>query len=136
MPHSTGFILSANALFAPLDDEEFGPEGHLETLQDVVDIDEGAERLGLYAVLSPAEGVLLRGFLAAVPGAMHAAVVGAVRSALSRGLRTQFTWQPGYDHELRLWEVSEETEAGWEGLVNVFLITPHPPEATPEPVLS
>ncbi len=128
MPHMTGFILSANALLAPLEVERSDSDRLLETVADVADIDGGAEALGLYAVLSSDEGELLRAFLSSIPGAMHAAVVGAVRSALSRGLRTQFTWKPGYDHELRLWEVSDETETGWEGLVNVFLITPHPPE--------
>lgn len=128
MPHSTGFILSANALFAPLDEEEFNPGGHLETLQDAADIDEGADALGLYAVLPPTDGDLLRGFLAAVPASLHAAVLGALRSALSRGLRTQFTWQPGYDAQVRVWEVSDDTGSGWEGMVNVFLTTPHPPE--------
>jgi hypothetical protein len=133
MPHSTGFILSANAIFAPLDDEAFDPGGHLDTLGDATGIDDGAEALGLFEVLPPTDGALLRGFLADVPASMHAAVLGALRSALSRGLRTQFTWQPGYDHELRVWEVSDETPTGWDGMVNVFLTTPHPPEA---PVLS
>jgi hypothetical protein len=128
MPHSTGFILSANALFAPLDEGSFDPGGHLDTIGDAVDIDAGAAALGLYEVLPPTDADLLRGFLAAVPASLHAAVLGALRSALSRGLRTQFTWQPGYDHELRIWEVSDETATGWDGLVNVFLTTPHPPE--------
>lgn len=129
MPHSTGFILSANALFAPLDQDAFEHGGLLETIGDAADIDGGAQALGLYDVLPPADGELLRGFLADIPASMHGAVLGALRSALSRGLRTQFTWQPGYDHELRVWEVSDETDSGWEGLVNVFLTTPHPPEA-------
>lgn len=128
MPHSTGFILSANALFAPLDEGDLDAAAHLETLQDATDIDAGAEALGLYEVLPPADGALLRGFLADVPASLHGAVLGALRSALSRGLRTQFTWQPGYDHELRVWEVSDETATGWDGMVNVFLTTPHPPE--------
>lgn len=128
MPHSTGFILSANALFAPLDGDGLAADSHLGALGDATDIDAGAQALGLFDVLPAADAELLRGFLAAVPASLHAAVLGALRSALGRGLRTQFTWQPGYDAEVRVWEVSDETDAGWDGLVNVFLTTPHPPE--------
>lgn len=133
MPHSDPFILGANALFAPANDESFDPGGHLDTLHGATDIDHGAELLGIYDVLPADQAALLRDFLAAIPPSLHAAVLGALRSALSRGLRTQFTWQPGYDTEVRVWEVSDQTEVGWRGMVNVFLTTPHPPEA---PVLS
>ncbi len=128
MPHDTGFILSANAVFAPLDQESLDAERLLAAISDATDIDQGAHALGLYDVLPPAQGEQLRQFLADIPASMHAAVLGAVRSALSRGLRTQFTWHPGYEHELRMWEVSDETETGWDGMVNVVLTTPHPPE--------
>lgn len=128
MPHDDKFILFANATFSPFDDADFNPEDLLGTLSDATDIDEGAEALGLYAVLSPADAALLRDFLAAIPPSMHAAALGAVRSALSRGLRTQFTWHPGYEHELRMWEVSDKDTGGWRGMVNLVLTTPHPPE--------
>lgn len=129
MPHDTGFILSANATFAPFDEEGFDHQRLLETVEGATDIDEGAAALGLYDVLPPTDGARLREFLAAIPPSMHAAVLGGLRSALSRGLRTQFTWHPGYEHELRMWEVSTETQDGWQGMVNVELTTPHPPEA-------
>lgn len=128
MPHSTGFILSANAVFAPLDEGSFDPGAHLGAIGDATDIAAGAQALGLYDVLPPADADVLRAFLAAVPASLHAAVLGALRSALERGLRTQFTWQPGYHPEVRVWEVSDETDDGWDGLVNVLLTTPHPPE--------
>ena len=38
-----------------------------------------------------------------------------------------FTWQPGYDFELRAWEVSD----GSVGLANFHLVTPHPDETPP-----
>ena len=69
----------------------------------------------------------MRNFLASIPPAVDAAIVAAVRSALERGLRAAISWQPGYDFELRIWDVSHDGH----GLVNVHLVSPHPVEAVP-----
>jgi len=56
-----------------------------------------------------------------------------MKSALSRGLPVGVSWQPGYDFELRVWDVSGPAGEGepWVGMVNVHLISPHPDEAPP-----
>jgi hypothetical protein len=105
----------------------------LESLGDAATIAAAAEILHLMDAV-PAEQVpYLRDFLASIPPAIDAATVAAIRNALGRGLRTAFSWQPGYDFELRIWDVSKDDgpEKGWAGLVNVQLVSPHPPEATP-----
>ncbi len=80
----------------------------------------------MFDVLEPEQADALKRFLGEVPESLDAAIVGAVRNALGRGLRSQLTWQPGYEFELRLWEVSE----GSAGLLNVHVLTPHPDEPT------
>jgi hypothetical protein len=32
------------------------------------------------------------------------------------------TWQPGYEHEVRVWDVADDSD----GVVNVHLISPNP----------
>ena len=118
-------ILYANEVFASLD--AFEPEALLEVIGDVETVLDGADALGLFDVLDEDNAAFLRDFFASVPPALDAAVLAGMRSALSRGVRTQITWQPGYDFELRAWEASE----GSHGLFNVHILSPHPPELAP-----
>ncbi len=83
--------------------------------------------LGLIEVLPDHQQGPMREFFAGIPDAVDAGMMAAVRSALARGLRVGISWQPGYDYELRVWDVSD----GAEGMVNVHLISPHPVETLP-----
>ena len=122
MPYMQAMVLRATDVFAQLDD--FNPEALLEAIGDAETILEGAELLGLFDVLSGPQADGLREFLELMPPSLDAALVAGLRSALQRGLRTQFTWQPGYDFELRAWEVS----SGSDGVVNFHIVSPHPDE--------
>lgn len=75
-------------------------------------------------MLEPDQAEELRRFFTQLPRSLDAAVLAGLRSALERGLRTQVTWQPGYDFELRAWEVSE----GDAGVLNLHVLSPHPDE--------
>jgi hypothetical protein len=125
MPYVVASMLRANEVFANLD--AFNPEALLDAISGAETVLEGADALGLFDVLDPDNAAALREFFAQVPPAIDAAVLAGLRSALSRGLRTQITWQPGYDFELRAWEASE----GSSGLFNVHILSPHPPEIAP-----
>ena len=126
MPYAVKSMLRANEVLANLD--SFEPEALLAAISDVETVLDGAEALGLFDVLDPDNATLLREFFALVPPALDAAVLAGIRSALSRGVRTQITWQPGYDFELRAWEASD----GSSGLFNVHILSPHPPEMAPK----
>lgn len=124
-------ILLANETFGRLND--FNPNSLLDQLKDTHSLLESAEKLGLIAVLDPEQQQPMRVFLGSIPPAVDAAALAAVRSALGRGLRVGVSWQPGYDFELRVWDVSKEQQpnAPWRGMVNVHLSSPHPEEAEP-----
>ena len=123
MPFLVASVLSANQAFAGL--EAWDPEQLLATIGDASSVLEVGEKLGVFAALETDDDVTaLRDFLGTLPGTLDAAIVAGMRDALGRGVRAQLTWQPGYDFELRMWEVS----AGGTGLANVLLTTPHPPE--------
>jgi hypothetical protein len=125
MPYLTDTILMAQEAFGKL--ENFQPNALLDALGDASTIVEGAETLGLIDVLPVEQQDPMRSFLASIPPAVDAGMMAAIRSALRRGLRVQISWQPAYDFELRVWDVSE----GTHGMVNVHLGSPHPVEATP-----
>lgn len=125
MPYLADTIVMAQEAFGRL--ENFQPDALLERLGEASTIGEGAEALGLIDVLPAEQRDPMRSFLASIPPAVDAGMMAAVRSALGRGLRVQISWQPGYDFELRVWDVSE----GTHGMVNVHLTSPHPVEATP-----
>jgi hypothetical protein len=125
MPFLVAAVLRANERFSSLDG--FNPDVLLEQMGDADTLGGAAENLGLFNDLSPVYADDLRQFLAQVPPALNAAAIAGMRSALSRGLRCQITWEPGYDFELRAWEVSD----GAVGLVNIFLATPNPVETAP-----
>jgi hypothetical protein len=124
-------ILLVQQVFGGLND--FAPGDLLERLSDVERIGEAAEILQLMDVLPDEQKAPMRDFLASIPPAIDVALVAAVRSALERGLRAAFSWQPGYDFELRVWDISGPNgdDKPWAGLVNVHLVSPHPVEATP-----
>jgi hypothetical protein len=124
MPFLVASVVRANEVFSAL--EGWEPEGLLGTIDGAETVIQMGERLGVFDVLESDQAEALKEFLAEVPESLDAAIVGAVQNALSRGLRSQLTWQPGYEFELRLWEVSE----GSQGLLNVHVITPHPVEPT------
>jgi hypothetical protein len=124
MPFLVASVMRANEVFSALDGWE--PDGLIEAMGEAETVIEIGEALGIFDVLEPEQAEALKRFLGEVPTALDAAIVGAVRNALSRGLRSQLTWQPGYEFELRLWEVSE----GSAGLLNVHVLTPHPDEPT------
>ena len=125
MPYVVKSILRANEVFANLD--AFEPEALLDAISEAETVLDGAEALGLFDVLDEDNAMSLRDFFASVPPALDAAVLAGMRSALSRGVRTQITWQPGYDFELRAWEASE----GSHGLLNIHILSPHPLEIVP-----
>lgn len=123
MPYLVGSILRANELLAP--SEGFEPDAFRAPLDDAVNLLDGAERLALFDVLPDDEHRdALREFLGTIPPALDAAILGAVRDALTRGVRTQLSWQPGYDFEVRLWEQTAEAD----GVLNVHVVSPVPDE--------
>lgn len=124
MPYMQSAILRANEVFARLDG--FEPESLLEAIGEARGIRDGAESLGLLDVLEPDQADALRAFLDALPPGLDAAILAGLRSALERGVRTQFTWRPAYEFELRAWEVSE----GSAGVLNMVISSPHPEEPT------
>ena len=122
MPFMIASVLQANEVFGSL--EHFNPEGLIEDIGSAETLVAVGEALSLFDVLPTEQADALKLFLADVPASLDAAMVAGLRNALGRGLRTQLTWQPGYEFELRAWEVSE----GSAGLVNLHLVTPHPEE--------
>lgn len=128
MPYIVASILRANEIFAPL--EGFNPEALLGALREVETVREGIELLGLTdAIEYPGNAEVLIEFLDGLPPSLDASILAGLRSALSRGLRTQFTWKPGYAFDLTLWESSDQLADGkWVGLVNFLIVSPDPVE--------
>ena len=122
MPFLVASVLLANDVFGPL--EDFDPGQILDTISGAQTVREAAEALGLLAVLSEANAELLAEFLDTIPASLDAAVLAAMRSAFQRDVRVQLTWQPAYEFELRMWEVTD----GSVGLVNINVLSQHPPE--------
>ncbi len=129
MPYVVAFIEQANQIFGPSD--AFDPEALLRALDGVDAVREGIERFALLdAIEDEGNQQVAREFLELLPRSLDAAILAALRSALERGLPTQFTWKPGYAFELCLWESTtyEKDEGRWVGLVNIMIISPDPPE--------
>jgi hypothetical protein len=126
-------ILLAQETFGTLN--SFNPNSLLDQLKDAKTILDSAETLGLIAVLNPEQQQPMREFLASIPPGVDAGAMAAIRSALGRGLHVAVSWQPAYDFELRVWDVSLEQGQNqpWRGLVNVHISSPHPVEASPSP---
>jgi hypothetical protein len=127
VPFVVASILKANEALHQLDG--FAPGSILEAMDGAERVQDGMRALGFFDVLRDDHRDALQVFLESLPAALDAAIVAAVRSALRRGLRTQISWQPGYDFELRVWEVSQEVDDGWAGLLNVHILSPHPDES-------
>jgi hypothetical protein len=118
-------MAKVNEVFAAT--QNFHPGELLDTFQSAETVGQAAEMLGLLAVLDPEQQGPMTEFLASIPPAIDAAIVAVARNALQRGLRVTYTWQPGYDFELRVWDVAFEHR----GMVNVHVSSPHPQEAEP-----
>lgn len=122
MPYLVEPILRANEVLAKVDDFDAPPL--LDTIGGATSVLQAADALGIFAVLDDGYATTLRDFFTTLPPALDAAILAGVRSALERGVRTQISWQPGYDFELRMWERSD----GPKGLLNLHIISPEPDE--------
>ena len=129
--YMTKTIQLAQEVFGGL--HNFEPDSLLASLDGAETIGAAADVLGLIEVLPTEQRQPMTDFLASIPPAIDAAIVAAMRNALGRGLPVAISWQPGYDFELRVWDVSGPDGDGqpWVGMVNVHLVSPHPVEATP-----
>jgi hypothetical protein len=129
--YMTKTIQLAQEVFGGLN--SFAPDSLLASLGDVETIGEAADALHLIDVLPAEQRGPMSDFLASIPPSIDAAMLAAMRSALARGLPIGISWQPGYDFELRVWDVSGPEGDGqpWAGMVNVHLVSPHPIEAPP-----
>jgi hypothetical protein len=129
--YMTKTIQLAQEVFGGL--HNFEPASLLASLDGVETIGAAADVLGLIEVLPAEQRQPMTDFLASIPPSIDAAIVAAMRNALGRGLPVAISWQPGYDFELRVWDVSGPDGDGepWVGMVNVHLISPHPDEAPP-----
>lgn len=125
MPYIVASILRANEVFARL--EGFEPDVSLAAIEGAPTPLDGDERLELFSVLDDANARVLRDFFTEVPSKLDAAILAGLRDALTRGVRVQFSWQPGYDFELRAWERTD----GSAGVVNFHILSPEPPETPP-----
>ena len=126
VPYVVAFIEQANQIFGP--PGAFDPQALLDALDGVESVREGIERFG--AIEKEEQQRVAAEFIRLLPPSLDAAILAALRSALGRGLRTQFTWKPGYAFEVTLWESSkfEEEDGKWVGLVNILIVSPDPPE--------
>lgn len=122
MPYMQLAVLRANEVFAGVGGHE--PQRLRADLGDARTVRATGEALGLFDVLEERVGAGLREYLDRLPAGLDSAMVAALHSALERGLRTQLVWQPGYDFEIRMWEVSE----GSDGVLTMMIVSPHPPE--------
>jgi hypothetical protein len=123
MPYLVETLAKAQETLASL--ENFEPDALLDGLGETSTVGEAAELLGLIDPLPSEQQEPMRSFLASIPPAIDAGMMAALRSALGRGLRVQISWQPAYEFELRVWDVSD----GSQGMVNIHLSSPHPVEA-------
>jgi hypothetical protein len=121
----------ANEVFAAT--SEFAPSELLQSFQNANTVGEAADMLHMLDVLDAEQQEPMASFLATIPPAIDAAIMATARNALSRGLRVTFTWQPGYDFDVRIWDVTKFANDVWRGMVNVHVTSPHPPEAEPVP---
>ena len=119
MVYASMILVKANVLFSPL--EGFDPVSLLERLEGVETIAQAADILSMEDLVPPEFQDPLMEFLVTIPPAIDAAALAATRSALERGLRVTFTWEPAYYFELKVWDVSRLEDDSWIGLVNVNL---------------
>ena len=128
MPYAIQPIPFLNELFGPAG--EFQPEPVLEILRGVESVLEGLDAFNALDpdLITGPNAEAFRDLAAALPPALDRMILAALRSAVSRGVRTQITWKPGYDFELSAWESSE----GSAGMLNLVIVSPHPRELVPD----
>jgi hypothetical protein len=130
VPYMQSLMLDANTFFGPAG--PFDGPALAAQLGDASTVADGVERLGLVEVyrerLGASHAAALVDFLSTLPPSLDRALVAGLRSALERGLRTQFTWRPGAAFELQTWETATQEGDEWVGLVNILLVSPEPPE--------
>jgi hypothetical protein len=118
MPYLAKAVARAN--------EQLSPSGELnqDLIQDLAGVSTVAEAAGVLGLADfvGEHGDELATFVSSLPPAIDAVIMTAVNNALSRGVRVTLTWQPGYAHEVRVWDVADDPE----GMVNVHLISPNP----------
>ncbi|HEU5083060.1 MAG TPA: hypothetical protein VFU14_06955 [Acidimicrobiales bacterium] len=68
-------------------------------------------------------------FVDTMPAGLQHGLVGALRSALERGLPVTFAWAPGYDWELTLWDVADTADT--HGGLTVLIRSRYPGDAHP-----
>jgi hypothetical protein len=129
MPYMEKSLLHATQVFAPL--EGFDPKGLLDVLGGVDNLLDGATKMGIFDAVSddPRYADALRVHFEKLPPSIGACILAGLRSALERGLRTQFIWKPAYDFELTMWEVSDKGQA--PGTLTFQILSPHPDEPAP-----
>lgn len=133
MVYAAEMILATNAVLGDLS-HAFDPHGLFNAVGAYETVGDAVEGLHLLVDLPGEQQDPMRAFLDSIPPAIDAAIMAAIRSALERGLHAQISWQPGYDFELRIWDVSKkdhDPSNNDHGLVNVHLVSPHPIEADP-----
>jgi hypothetical protein len=128
MPLKHPVIFLLNHKFTNLG-EDYDPGDFVERLGDgttlldlaaALDLADEAEEAGI----DPDQLADLIEFIQTMPPSIDVAIVAALRSAFERGFRAQITWQPGYDWELRVWEVSDAGTG--HGVLDVFVTSPNP----------
>ena len=121
-------MLAANQMFGPLTDYDPGMiaerAGNAETLGEAV------QQLGLYDHVPADVHPVMQEFFAHIPEAVDAAIMGAARSAVARGMRVSFVWQEAASYEVRIWEVSREDVGPEGGLVTIFIRSIEPERPT------
>jgi hypothetical protein len=106
----------ANALF----NRENVDKVSLESVAPGTSLKVAAERLGILG--SKPEGTYLDSW----PAGLQEAVVGAVRSAITRRQRlpVTFSWAPAYDYEVQIWEA--HGAKGSRAAMTILLRSPYP----------
>lgn len=129
MPYMEKALLKATQKLGSV--ENFYPEKLLNDLGDADTVLAGALNLKIFDALD-GDDALVEALIAhfeKLPPALDAAILAGIRSALQRGLRTQVLWQPAYDFELRVWEVSDDART--TGTLTIHILSPHPEEPRP-----
>ena len=89
--------------------ERFGPDGVRELAGAELDVSAPCGELAR-AMLGDRLPAQFDAFAESMPKGLQAAVTGAVRSAVERGMPVTFAWAPGYDWEVSIWDVADTAE--------------------------
>jgi hypothetical protein len=118
MPSATDFIRKANYTVGGS-----APEAQAQALQAVEAASSVADVIAALQFFDDMEDAIAteaNAVLAAIPGAIDQALLGALRSALGRNLPVSFSWQ---EEDVIGVRITESTDGGGE--VSITLITPH-----------